>query len=282
MALTVGFWSGPVAGQGNELAAVLSRASQYVAQYEDSQFGNVLATENYVQKAVWYSSIGIVSKRQQRQTQADFLIVKIGSERMAIRQVNQVDRSSVKKIAPSLETMMNDSPEGLLRQIAAFHQESSQYNIGGVARQINVPTFALKVMREENVPRFDFVKHGSSKIRGIETWEIRFQELRSPTLVHGLAGESLLSNGTIWIEPGTGRVLKTEFSVANPYSNPAAKGKISVTYTPNAALGMLVPAEMTEHYETELSAVDCIADYSNFRSFKVDVSSGSERVLAKP
>src|SRR6185295_8541065 len=122
------------------------------------------------------------------------------------------------------------------------------------------PTFALKVLREDQVPRFEFVKHGTGKVGGIAVWEIRFQEQRSPTLVHGTGGESLTSNGTLWIEPGTGRILKTEFLVENPYSNPAAKGKVVVTYTPNAALGMLVPSEMTEHYETDLSAVDCIAN----------------------
>ena len=282
LVLPVVIWSIPAAGQANDLSAVLSRASQYVALYEDSQLGNVLAAENYTQKAVFYSGIGIIRARQERQTQADFLIVKIGSERIAVRQVNRVDRAVVKKNTPDLETIMNDTPEGIRRQIAAFREESAQYNIGGVLRHINLPTFALQVIREDQVPRFEFVKHGTGKIRGIEVWEIRFQELRSPTLVHGTGGESLISNGTLWIEPGTGRVLKTEFSVANPFSNPAAKGKTTVTYTPNAVLGMLVPSEMTEHYETDLSAVDCIATYSNFRSFKVDISTGADRVLPKP
>jgi hypothetical protein len=34
---------------------------------------------------------------------------------------------------------------------------------------------------------------------------------------------------------------------------------------------LLVPKSMLEHYETRGSAIDCIADYSDFRRFEVEV-----------
>jgi hypothetical protein len=57
----------------------------------------------------------------------------------------------------------------------------------------------LKIAREAEGDRIS-LKTGTDKISGIETWEIKFQEKRSPTLVHGERGESLLSSGSLWIE----------------------------------------------------------------------------------
>jgi hypothetical protein len=275
LCLSIVLWLVPALAQTTDLSAVLDHAADYVARYEDEQLGNVIASEDYVQNAVWYFNPGIVANRQQRRTQSDFLIVLIGSERIGVRQVNQVDRAKVKSKTPGLDAITDESPESMLRLIKTLREESTQYNIGSVFRQINLPTNALRVARRLEASRFEFKKHGTDKIDGVEVWEVRFQELRAPTLVKGTGGESLLSHGSLWIEPLTGRILKTEFSIENPFSKPPVKGKVTVTYKPNKALGILVPSEMNEHFEAELSAVDCVAKYSNFRSFKVDVSSGT-------
>jgi hypothetical protein len=187
--------------------------------------------------------------------------------------VKRLNGAAVKSTVDSFESMMDASPLGMRQSIKAIQDESSRYNIGGVLRKINVPTFALRVAREAEGDRISFKKSGTDKISGIETWEIKFQEKRSPTLVHGELGESLLSSGSLWIEPGTGRIVKTELKVENPLSKPPVKGRIVVTYAVNKALGILVPTQMTENYETVESVVNCIASYSDFRSFKVDASS---------
>jgi len=262
------------AAQQDDIAAVLQRAAQYVQQYEEQDLGSLLASENYLQTATRYSSDGrlIVSREQQR-TRADFLILVLGKDRIGLRIVNRLNGVAVKPPVNGFDTMLDGSPEKIRQSILAIEDESSRYNIGAVLRNINVPTFTLKVAREAEIDRFSIKKNGSDKISGIETWELKFQEKRSPTLIHGEHGESLLSFGSLWIEPGTGRVVKTELDVANPFSNPPVKGKIVVTYSVNKALGILVPTEMVEEYRTVESLVTCIAGYSNFRSFKVDASS---------
>ena len=83
----------------------------------------------------------------------------------------------------------------------------------------------------------------------------------------------LFSSGFLWIEPNTGRILKTEFLVENPYPKQKARGQAIVTYTEDKKLGVYVPSLMIEHYETDESYVDCRADYSGFRYFNVDVKS---------
>jgi hypothetical protein len=255
-----------VQGQAVDLRLLLDRAAEYVAVYEDRQLGNVVATESYIQNA---------GPRLQSRMESDFLIVLIGGNRMGVRMVNRVDGKPVKSSETSFEAMMDDSPQGVLKRMAALREESTRYNIGPVLRQINLPTFALKVLRREEAPRFAFERRDTDKINGIEGVEVRFQERRAPTLVHGDKGESLLSSGAVWIEPATGRVLKTEFNVENPYA--LARGRITVTYTENRALKILVPEEMKESYTAGgLNTVDCTARYSNFRSFQVDVKAEIE------
>ena len=58
---------------------VLRRAAQYVERYEDVDLGSLLASENYLQNATRYSADdhGRVLAREQRRTQADFLILAL-------------------------------------------------------------------------------------------------------------------------------------------------------------------------------------------------------------
>jgi hypothetical protein len=263
-----------VIGQATELTAVLNRAAEYVARYEDSELGNLLVAETYLQTAVTYNYQGRgASRTDRRRTQSDFLMLAIDQDHVGLRMVNTVDGEAVDKKQKNFETVLGDSSLGVRERISAVNLESSRYNIGAVNREINVPTFALKVMRKKEAVRFSFTKRGEKKVNGVNTWEIKFQEQRAPTLSHGLRGESLLSFGSMWIEPGSGRIVKTEWHVENPYSEPKVEATITVTYKENKALGILVPSDMQELYTSQLTTVTCVANYSNYRSFNVDVKS---------
>ena len=254
------------------LDIVIERATQYVTQYEED-LGNLIGSEEYVQNSVWLDN-GIpprVSKRVQRRTSSDFLIIEVGPERAALRKVNRVDGLKVKEAVPAFEDAFDNSPESNAKRLQDMKAESTAFNIGDVRREINLPTFALKVLRKNEVSRFSFERAGSSKIEGIQTWAVRFREKTGRSLVVGGNGESLYSNGTIWIEPETGRVLQTEFEVENPAPRVRVKGSSIVTYAAGKKVSMLVPSVMVEHYQGQYITVDCRADYSNFRPFEVNV-----------
>lgn len=142
--------------------------------------------------------------------------------------------------------------------------------------------YALKVVPKTEAPRFSFAKREDKKVSGVDTWEIRFQEERAPTLMHGLNGESLLSSGSLWIEPQSGRILKTEIRVENPYSNPPAKAEITVTYKASPSLGMLVPSEMEEKCTTKFTTVTAVAEYSDYRLFRVGLKSAIDPKASNP
>jgi hypothetical protein len=257
-----------------ELISVLQRATEYVTQYE-AELGNLIGSEEYVQNAVWIAPTTrggtTVAKRMQRRVSSDFLMIQVGPEWAALRKVNRVDGSKVKETEPAFEDAFDNSPEANTKRLEAMKTESTRHNIGDIIREINLPTVALKVLREGEVSRFAFERAGSSKIEGIQTWALRFHELTSPTLVIGANGQFLYSNGTLWIEPETGRVLRTEFNVENRFVPSRVKARVVVTYAAGKDMKVFVPSLMNEHYESEFNTIDCQAFYSNFRPFEVDV-----------
>jgi hypothetical protein len=256
-----------------ELNSVISRASDYATQYE-ADLGNLIGNEDYVQTSVWLDNGNPprVARRMQRRSQSDFLIIQVGMEWAALRKVNRVDGLKVKEAAQKFEEAFDDSPQANAKRLQDMKKESTEYNLGDVQREINLPTFALKVLRKDSLAHFSFERAGTAKIDGVQTWKIRFREEgEAGTLVVGAKGERLVSYGTLWIEPETGRVLQTEFEVENPYTKFAVKGRSTVTYGAGKKVQILVPAMMVEHYESTYHTVDCRADYSNFRPFEVDV-----------
>ena len=257
-----------------DLSTVLQRASDYVTKYE-AELGNLIGTEEYVQNVAWIgvggARNGMIAKREQRRISSDFLIIQVGKEWSALRKANRVDGAKIKDDKQSFETAFDDSPAGNTKRFNQMKEDSTRYNIGGILREINLPTFALEVLRKSEIERFSFEKVGVSKIDGVATWEIRFKETRGWTLVHGLPDQELFSHGTFWVEPESGRVLKTEFMVENNFTPSPIKGRVVVNYETSKKLDMLVPSLMMEKYEDQYNTIDCRADYLNFRQFEVEV-----------
>jgi hypothetical protein len=251
---------------------VLSRATAYVSQYE-AELGNLIGAEEYAQTSVWFDNSvpPRVAKRAQRRSSSDFLIIQVGPQWTALRKVNRVDGLKLKEKQESFEDAFDDSPEANAKRLRSMKQDSTEHNLGDVQREINLPTFALAILRKENVSRFSFERTGTAKIDGVQTWKIRFRENQGQSLVVGGKGELLYSTGMLWIEPESGRVLQTEFQVENPYALTPVKGEITVTYGTSKKVQILVPTVMVEHYESRYNNVDCRADYSNFRPFEVSV-----------
>jgi len=249
-----------------ELDIVMKRATAYVAKYE-SDLGNLVGTENYLQN--W--RLGSSSRPAVRRTSADLLIIQVGKEWAALRKVNRIDGVNTKKKEDGFGQAFTASPDDNKKRLIELKIESAQYNLGDIVREINSPTFALKVLREAEVERFSFERTGTEKIGGISTWVVRFTERGLRTLVRGDHGELLHSTGTFWIEPATGRILKSEFLIENTYATLPVKARTVVTYAKGKTVDMLVPSQMVEHYSTPRSTIDCLADYSNFRRFEVNV-----------
>jgi hypothetical protein len=284
---------------------VIARASRYVVEYAD-KLAFVIAIEDYSQ----YMEIPNAPRPMRRTLVSEYALVRVGDDWAGFRDVFNVDSQPVRERSDRLQKLFLESPEGAARRARQIDDESARYNMGTIKRNFNTPTMALLFLRQENVGRFKFKKNGEDKVAGVAVWKVRYEEVKRPTFVRTSAGKDMPVDGTFWIDPNDGRVLKSHMQMKSdarlggPNSDTVgiainkgdemvgARGtrrdqwdravhssaSVTVTYKPDAHLGLLVPAEMLETYEGPwkssigneegTSKINCRATYTDFKRFE--------------
>jgi hypothetical protein len=295
------------AAQKPALADVLERAGDYVAGFE-RQLSGIVAEERYTQdvlasakerdcaRAGTYS--GVLNCREAHlaypvhtELRSDLLLVRPAgaSGWTEFRDVFESDGRPVRDREERLTKLfLNDAPAGR-RQISRILDESSRFNIGEIARNINTPLFALQILEAANRPRFKF-KRSSSRAPAtftgdttptaafrvsVDVWIVEYEETRAGTLIKTAGLKDLPAKGRFWIEPDSGRVLMSEL-MAN---QKGLRATIDVSYQSEPLLDCLVPIEMREEYRDRHGAhITAHATYGRFRQFQVNVD---EKFLLK-
>ena len=267
--------------QGNRqepsLDSVIERAMVYVESFE-RDFAAVVAEEQLEQRA---STSGPETVRR---TRSDLLLVRVPGreEWLPFRDVFEVNGRAVRDRNERLQKLFVDAPASALTDAARMTSESSRYNIGSVIRTINVPTFALMLLRPGYLKRFEFRKRGDEMVGDVMAWRVEFVERGSRTVVRTLRGENVPLEGSLWIDPLSGRVVKTLVkSTGTPDpGQPIARVAsgytlmwVVVTYTPSETLRLWVPERMSEWARAaNLAVVSVTATYVNFRRFEVNAT----------
>jgi hypothetical protein len=266
--------------QGRDVTPVLAMAAAYITSYEQA-FSAVVSEEVYSQELRVPPSMDArppnigqlpprflgVSQAVARTLRADVLQTLVGQrEWVAFRDVYQVDGTVVRDRDMRLQRLFIDAPLGAVDQARRILAESARYNIGKLQRDINVPTMALAYLRESNQSRSGFSVDGNETIAGVTAVVLEFKERATPTIVRSSDGD-VPATGRAWIEPQSGRVLKTEILVASRRSG----AKITVTYGLVPELKIWVPVVMTEEY-TGAEIIFGKATYSKFRQFAVSTA----------
>jgi hypothetical protein len=158
---------------------------------------------------------------------------------------------------------LDPSPSGQER-VQAITAESARYNIGDVARTVNLPTLALTVLEPENRPWFAL--NGRRKKENL--WELEYREERGSTMIRTSSGRSMPARGKFLVEADSGRILATELGV----DDDMVRAQIEVTYAAEPSIGLLMPREMREKYVTKRgTTIEGRATYSKFRRYQVTV-----------
>ena len=148
-------------------------------------------------------------------------------------------------------------------------EESARYNIGNIQRTINLPVFALAVLRPQDQRRFRFSKGKLDTLIGSNVYIVQYQERVPPALIQGPKGRDMFCHGRFWIDGPTGRVMKSELII----DDPAVRASVTTRYQVDEAYGLAVPVEMKEDYGLPNGAhVTGLATYGNFRRFDVEVT----------
>ena len=260
------------------LDAVLKRAGQYVAEYQQRLAG-IVSEEFYRQNVVATSRPGRLSSRQYRELRSDLLLVKPGTDEswLQFRDVFEVDGKPIRDRDERLYKLFITAKPDRRQQAETIQGESARYNIGPVQRTINIPILALLFFEARHQPVLDYKRVKTDNARRYAAlaaaeniWTIEFRETSPETMVRGAQGRGVPSHGRVWLDSVTGRILRTE----HISEDTSVRALIDVTYKAETGLDLLVPAEMRENYlvrRTELR-IDGRATYSKFRQFTVTTS----------
>jgi hypothetical protein len=201
---------------------LLARAGAYVESFQRN-FGSVVAEERYEQTL--RRAIGANTTSVQRggggPTEtvlvSDFLLVQVPGEGwLPFRDVFERDGKQVRDRQERLSALfLKGSSRSAFDQARAIMDEGARYNIGNVARNINVPTLPLPFLTAQHRRRFSFKagkRDDASRVRlqADSTAVIEFKETGRPTFISTTGGRDLPVSGRFWVDERDGMVLRTE------------------------------------------------------------------------
>jgi hypothetical protein len=269
--------------QGASPAAVdelLRAVGQYVASYE-RELRLVIAEEKYtqVERPLADPDPTISATRVLR---SDLLTVSDGSGGwVSFRDVYEVDGSPVRDRTQRLAKLFLEPHDDRLAQARRIAEEGTRFNLSRhISRTINFPLLVLQFVRPQNQVRSDFKIDGTTRVNGVQAAILSFKEHATPRMIRTV--DEAPARGRFWIDPTSGRVLRTEFFIET--RPPLPKGGraslttlIQVEYADQPAFGIWLPVSMQERYVGG-RAVEGAATYSNFRRFNVT----TEEIIKAP
>jgi hypothetical protein len=272
---------GPAAArEPQSLVTVLTRAGAYVADFH-RQLSTIVSEERYVQdwKAFRGGRHPVTVDLQHRELVSDVVLVKPpgAAAWMTYRDVFEVNGTSLRDRSERLTQLFRHDSPSTDERIRTILDESSQYNIGDIQRNLNTPVYTLLFLEAANQPRFKWTRTTDRSLATVpqesetpgafrvatEIWIVAFDEKQSGTMIRTTNNKDFPAHGRFWIDPGTGRVLMSELRVQNRQ----IKATIDVSFQSEPLLGLLVPIEMRERYEGRLngSLIEGHATYGRFR-----------------
>ena len=226
------------------LADVMERVARYVAGYGE-QASLIIAVERYEQRQV-DAPLGQPSLRK---LVAELALVKTSDRTgwVAFRDVISVDGKPISDRQDRLQALFQTGIPDLAeaRRIA---DESARFNIGPTRRNFNEPTAVLFFLLPANQARFAFTRKGTTTIEGVPAMEIDFKETASPTVIRTSDGRDVTADGTIWVAPADGTILRTRL-VVRGFAGPASSSAVDVTFARDERVRLWLPAKMTERHE---------------------------------
>ncbi len=266
------------------LERLLSRMSSYLVDYE-KRLSAVVAEERYDQ---WIDAgrtpsgtstgkrAGPVQLTTARTLVSDFLMIRWPGNAawFGFRDVLLVDGKPVRDREERLLKLFTDNPADVLTRADLIAAESARYNIGGVARNINVPTQALDFLHPRHRSRFTFELGSEETIEGTATRKTAFEERQAPYLISTPSGRGVKATGTAWIDPADGSVVQTELNLNIVEAKQLIRTRITVKYRHDKTMDLRVPVELLERHEqsdpsnrSTATTTFGRAEYRNFRRF---------------
>lgn len=252
------------------LEAILRSAAMYLDVYEQ-QAAAIVSEETYLQRT---PEPDPETSTVSRQLRSDMLIVpeaRVGW--VGFRDVFEVDGQPVRNRTERLASLFLRPLPDSMGQARRIVVESARLNLrSDIIRTINTPMMAMRFLRFVDQRRSKFSLEGLQTVDGVSAAVVRFEERMKPRMIE--SDDDAAASGAFWIEPGTGRVLKTELLFDTGGGKARLRVRVRVGYAPQALLETWVPVTMDEEYRLGkgMLAVEGHATYSNFRKFRVETT----------
>jgi hypothetical protein len=263
---------------GSGFTTVLSSAMRYTMNYEQ-RFALLAADEHYEQQILRPPNPGNNLSRSNpgggmqaggpmstQDIKSDFLLVQLGGDGegwMPFRDAYEVKGKKLRDRDDRLLKLFTSGDKGRFDKAAQYSSESAKHNLGNVTRTINIPTLAMMFLHPRVNERFEFVDGGEETVNGRILRKALYKEVARPTLIKTTRNRDLALTGTLWIDPFTGTVVKTDLNAADP----VVRCEVTVTFRRDEALDLWVPEKMDEFYKAYSGLDDILATatYSNVR-----------------
>ncbi|HYB96149.1 MAG TPA: hypothetical protein VEC39_14345 [Vicinamibacterales bacterium] len=263
---------------GSGFHTILASAMRYAVNYEQ-RFALLAADEHYVQEIHRPPNPGSNLSRSnpgggmqgggainQQVIKSDFLLVQLGGDGegwMPFRDTYEVKGRKVRNRDERLLKLFTSNDKARFEKAAQYSNEAAKYNLGNVARTINIPTLAMMFLHPRVNERFEFTDGGEENLNGRILRKAVFKEVARPTLIRTSRGRDLALTGFLWIDPFNGTVVKTEMNAADPQ----VRCQVTVTFRRDQELDLWVPEKMDEYYKAYSGLDDILATatYSNVR-----------------
>jgi len=281
LSLGVALPHGQIGNQpGSGFHTVLSSAMRYVMNYEQ-QFALLVSEEHYLQELQRPPNPGDNLSRTNpgggmraggamntQNIKSDFVLVQLGMDGegwLPFRDTFEVKGKKLRNREERLLKLFLDNDKSAFEKAARLNEASTKHHLGNVARTINIPTLGMMLLHPRVNERFEFTDGGEETIGGRVLRKALYREMARPTLIKTTRARDLALTGTIWIDPFTGTVVKTEMNAADP----AVRCQVTVTFRRDDGLEMWVPDKMEEYYKAALAVDDILATatYTNVRKY---------------
>jgi hypothetical protein len=260
---------GPSRAQaGRPADDVVDRFGAYLLDYEtkvselaaDEQF------EQWVKRRPGYGGATVA----RRKLQSVFFLIRLpdGQAWYGFRDVIRVDGKAVPPRARAMSDMLGERTQSALDEALAMTRENAKYNIGPIYRTINLPLQALDLLHPRHRDRFTVTVSGRTRVAGRNAAQIDFAEHTRPSLITDGFGGDRLVQGSAWVEPETGAVLRTEIRMEGNPGGMLKDALVRVDYRVDQRLQILLPSEMEERYGLDVEVLHGRARYRNYRRFE--------------
>lgn len=252
-----------------QLAQLLARAGAYLTSYMPL-FSAVTAEERYKQHFSRYPEVASMGRAMipgDRMLRSDFVLVRMPTAWMAFRDVLEVDGRLVRPPENRLQKIFLANWTIAVVEAADIDDRCARHDIGDVNRALNGPVAPLRFLDLANQDRFAFKRAGEEVVEGVHAARVDYRETATPTFIAPDRADAFAS-GAVWLEPNTGRIVKTSLALSYSRERRWLRLRATVLYRPADTIGMWLPAEMQERWESALGNTTTVASYLNYRRFE--------------